>query len=222
MAARKVYITHQKVAEKASISEKTVKLEHLAFFNKRWSGMKKSPLYTYYLQHEPLMLERIRKDKAANGYKVTSHKMFKVEVDIMTDITTNLNAKGIQVLYVYDALVCEEQDKAAVIEAMSRIILEHGVKTRVKVDTNVQTPAPQAISTYRLSDEINLYDVLPILGFTVKESMEIIHGINKSQTTLKELVEYIADQRRQQQYNDYKGFAITPEHITALKAMIRP
>ena len=32
------YITHQKVAEKASIGEKIVKVEHLAFFNKTWKG----------------------------------------------------------------------------------------------------------------------------------------------------------------------------------------
>lgn len=102
------YITHQKAAEKAAIDIKAVKVEHLAFFNKKWVGMKKSPLYKYYLQHEPLMLKRIRKHKAANGYKVTSHKMFKVEVYIMTDVITSLNAKGIQVLYVYDAPVCEE------------------------------------------------------------------------------------------------------------------
>jgi hypothetical protein len=52
--------------------------------------------------------------------------------------------------------------------------------------------------------------------------MDVIHGLDKSKATLQELVEYIADQRRQQQYNDYIGVAITPEHITALKAMIRP
>lgn len=216
------YITHQKVAEKAAIDVKMVKVEHLAFFNKKWVEMKKSPLYKYYSQHEPLMLERICKDKAANGYKVTSHKMFKIEVDIMTDVITSLNAKGIQVLYVYDALVCEEQDKAVVIEAMNRIVLEHGVKTSVKVATNAQTPVPHVIPAFRLTDEINLYDVLPTLGFTIQESTEIIHGLNKSQATLKELVEYIGDQRRQQQYNDYTGVPITPEHIAALKGMIRP
>ena len=62
-------------------------------------------------------------------------------------------------------------------------------------------------------------DVDPILKYL---GNRIIHGINKSEATLQELVEYIAHQRRQQQYNDYKGVAITPEHITALKAMIRP
>ena len=68
------------------------------------------------------MVERIRKDKATNGYKVTSRRMFEAQVNIIADVMTNLNAKGIQVLYVYDALVCEEKDKTVVIEAMNRII----------------------------------------------------------------------------------------------------
>lgn len=37
-------------------------------------------------------------------------------------------------LYVYDALLCEEKDKPAVIEAMNHIIFEHIVKTSVKAD----------------------------------------------------------------------------------------
>ena len=96
--------------------------------------MKKSPLYKYYSQHEPKMLENIRKDKAANGYKVTSSRMFEAEVAIMTDVIKHLNQKGIEVLYVYDALLCEEKDKPLVIETMNRIILECVVKTSVKVD----------------------------------------------------------------------------------------
>lgn len=95
--------------------------------------MKKSPLYKYYLQHEPKMLENIRKDKAANGYKVTSKRMFEAEVAIMTDVIKHLNQKGIEVLYVYDALLCEEKDKPVVIETMNRIILEHGVKLRLRL-----------------------------------------------------------------------------------------
>jgi len=133
------YITHQKVAEKVAIDVKMVKVEHLAFFNKRWSGMKISPLYKYYSEHEPTMLKHIEKDKKANGYKVTSKRMFEAEVNIMADVITNLNAKSIQVLYVYDALVCEEKDKPAVIEAMNRIILEHGVKTSVKATEPLTT-----------------------------------------------------------------------------------
>ena len=129
------YITHQNVAEKACIDLRTVKREHLAFFNKTLKGMRKSPLYKYYSQHEPAMLERIRKDKKEHGYKVTSRRMFEVEVGIMTDVITNLNAKGIEVLYVYDALICEEKDKVLVAVTMNRIILEHGIKTAVKVDT---------------------------------------------------------------------------------------
>jgi len=110
--------------------------------------MKTSPLYKYYSKHEPLMLERIRKDKSAKGYKVTSRRMFEAEVNIMTDVIVNLNAKGIQVLYVYDALVCEEKDKPVVIGAMTRIILEHGVKTSVKA-TEPHNPELLPIETIK-------------------------------------------------------------------------
>jgi hypothetical protein len=80
------------------------------------------------------MLSRIYNDKKEHGYKVTSAKMFSVEVAIMTDVIQHLSTIGINVLYVYDALLCEEKDKTIVVEAMNRIILEHGVYTCVKVD----------------------------------------------------------------------------------------
>jgi hypothetical protein len=58
--------------------------------------------------------------------------MFKVEVDIMTDVVEYLNVRNVCVLYVYDALLCEDKDKALVIETMNGIILEHGIKTGAK------------------------------------------------------------------------------------------
>ena len=82
-----------------------VKLEQLSFFNETWKRMQKSPLFKHYHETEPVMLENIRRDKKENGYKITSKRMFEAEVNIMTDVITNLNAKGINVLYVYDALL---------------------------------------------------------------------------------------------------------------------
>lgn len=220
------YITHQKVAERASIDVAKVKVEHLGFFNKRWLQMKKSPLFTYYKEHEPVMLENIRKDKLngylkdkLDGFKVTSKRMFKTEVDIMTDVIVYLNAMGIQVLYVYDALVCEEKDKQVVSEAMNRIILEHGVKTSVKVDMPVQQETIQP-KRYHQDEEINLYDVLPALSFTIEESMTVIIDLKRAKIQMGELVKYIGKQRKEQQYNDYQGVKITPERIYALKVII--
>lgn len=126
------FLTHQDVAEKANIDVKKVKASHLSFFNMEWDDMRKSPLFDYYSKHEADLLSRIYQDKNEHGHKITSKKMFKVEVDIMTDVIKYLNSLGVYVLYVYDALLCEEKDKALVIETMNRIILEHGVKTTVK------------------------------------------------------------------------------------------
>lgn len=138
------YLTHEKIAEQTGIDEKEVKREHLSFFNKNWHSMIKSPLFNYYSKHEPDMLSRIYRDKKANSYKITSKKMFKLEVEIMTDVVKYLNSLGIYVLYVYDALLCEEKDKTVVMETMNRIILEHGVKTCVK-DTSAKKDVECAI-----------------------------------------------------------------------------
>lgn len=123
------YLTHQSVAERTGTELQKIKIEHLSFFNKNWFGMTKSPLFDYYSKNEADMLTRIFKDKKENGYKITSKKMFKAEVNIMSDVVKYLNDKNVYVLYVYDALLCEDKDKAFVIESMNRIILEHGVKT---------------------------------------------------------------------------------------------
>jgi len=127
------YLTHQSIAERTGIDVNSIKTEHLSFFNKQWLAMLKSPLFAFYSKHEPDMLSRIYNDKKEHGYKVTSAKMFSVEVAIMTDVIKYLSTIRINVLYVYDALLCEEKDKAIVVETMNRIILKHGVYTCVKV-----------------------------------------------------------------------------------------
>ncbi|MFB3389853.1 hypothetical protein [Flavobacterium sp. LAR06] len=128
------YLTHGLVAEKTGIDLKDVKIEHLSFFNMKWNDMRQSPLFGYYSTNEPDMLARIYHDKNEHGHKITSQKMFAVEVDIMSAVIRDLNANGVYVLYVYDALLCEEKDSKLVAEAMNRIILEYGVMTNVKND----------------------------------------------------------------------------------------
>ncbi|MCL9768861.1 hypothetical protein NAT47_00350 [Flavobacterium sp. HXWNR69] len=91
------------------------------------------------------MLQQIYNDKQANGYKITSKKMFAVEVQIMTDVIKYLNSVGVNVLYVYDALLCEEKDKTVVIETMNRVVLEHGIKTTVKQENSAEINIDNAI-----------------------------------------------------------------------------
>jgi hypothetical protein len=134
------YLSHQIVAENTGIDLKVIKNEHLSFFNQKVWQMKQSPLYSFYEKHEPIMLKNIISEKYSSHYKykITSRKMFKIEVAIMSDVIRFLNAKGVYVLYVYDALVCEDKHKDLVTETMNRIILEHGIKTTVKISTTVK------------------------------------------------------------------------------------
>ena len=223
------YLTHQNVAERTGIDVKSIKIEHLSFFNKQWLAMLKSPLFAFYSNQEPDMLSRIYNDKKEHGYKVTSAKMFSVEVAIMTDVVKHLNTIGINVLYVYDALLCEEKDKAIVVETMNRIILEHGVYTCVKVDgassvvsaEPVTEPQAVALPKFALDEVVNLYDVLPMLSYDIDDTMKIIDDIDYSRITMNELVQYIAKQAREQKYNDYNGVAITQQVVTNLRSIVK-
>jgi hypothetical protein len=217
------YLTHESVAESTGIDLKTVKIKHLSFFNMKWNDMRKSPLFGYYATNEPDMLARIYKDKNEHGHKITSQKMFKVEVDIMSAVISDLNAKGVYVLYVYDALMCEEKDSELVAETMNRIILEHGVKTSVKVnDSNLGEAELEPLPKYALDEMINLYDVLPQLSFDVEDVLKIIAGIDRSNVEMAELVDYFNRQNMQKKYNDYDGVPITASMISKLNGLIKP
>lgn len=216
------YLTHGLVAEKTGIDLKDVKIEHLSFFNMKWNDMRKSLLFGYYSTNEPDMLARIYRDKNEHGHKITCQKMFKVEVDIMSAVISDLNAKGIHVLYVYDALMCEEKDRELVAQTMNRIILEHDVKTSVKVNSSdlVESNLLE-LPKYALDEMVSLYDVLPQLSFDVEDVLKIISGIDHSNIEMAELVDYFYKQSTQQKYNDYDGVPITSMTISKLKNLIK-
>jgi hypothetical protein len=225
------YLTHQMIADYSGIDLKTVKIEHLSFFNMKWNDMRKSLLFGYYATNEPDMLARIYRDKNEHGYKITTQKMFKLEVEIMSAVIKDLNAKGVYVLYVYDALICEEKNRELVTDTMNRIILEHGVKTSVKNDSLVNSidliesrhePATAHILKYTLDEIVNLYDVLPQLSFDVEDILKIISGIDNSNVEMAELVDYFNRQTAQQKYNDYDGVPITASMISKLNGLIKP
>lgn len=227
---RKNFITHEYVAEMAHLDVKKVKVSHLSFFNMKWEDMIHSPLFNYYQALEMDMLYRIYNDKKEHGHKITSQKMFAVEVQIMTDVIKYLNSVGIYVLYVYDALLCEEKDKAVVIETMNRIVLEHGVKTTVKSDLSNEIPTDEisieneieVVETekYKLDEVVNLYEVLPRMAFTPNEVFKIITDIDHSKIEMNTLVSYIGKQNKEQKYSDYGGVPITSDTISKLKGMI--
>lgn len=225
------YLTHESVAELTGIDLKDVKIEHLSFFNKKWDDMRRSQLFDYYSTNEPDMLARIYHDKNEHGHKITSQKMFTVEVDIMSAVIRDLNAKGVYVLYVYDALMCEEKDRELVAQTMNRIILEHGVKTNVKVnmlemDVNLVEVIPEPVAVelpkYALDEVVSLYEILPQLSFDVEDVLKVISGIDNSNVEMAELMEYFNKQNTQQKYNDYDGIQITTTIISKLNSLIKP
>ncbi len=152
------YLTHGQLALESGIDVDTVKLEHLSFFNKTPWQMKQSPLYNYYMEHEPLMMKNIIAEKHSSEfkYKITSRRMFQTEVAVMTDVIRVLNEEGIYVGYVYDALFCHPKHADRIKEVMDEIILKHGIKTTAKLSTSEKLKTDKVISTISQGEHLNL------------------------------------------------------------------
>ena len=127
------HINHDIVAEYLGISRQEAKLEHLSFFNKPRDDMMQSPLFKYYKVKEPDMLLNIYYDKDTNerAHKITSQRLFQIEVKIMTQVIKELNNMNIYVGYVYDALICQPIDQSVVKKIMNKVVKEFGVNTHV-------------------------------------------------------------------------------------------
>lgn len=118
------YITHEEVAENLGVSKKEVKTEHLSFFNKQNKSLYNSILFNYYQENEFEMLERLMQDKNTNGYKNTSKLTFTVESKIMETVIEELNKLDISVIYIFDALSHNEEDKDIVNAVMNKVIVD--------------------------------------------------------------------------------------------------
>lgn len=127
-------ITHKALALKHGLDEKTVKREHLSFFNKPYYQMIMSPLFEGYKNEYPEMMKKLINEKFESIYehKATSRKLFEKEVKIMSEVITQLNRERVYVGYVYDALLCHPKHTKRVIEVMNEAALKQGVKTIAK------------------------------------------------------------------------------------------
>ena len=134
-------ITHKIVAEYLNIDIKEAKVLNLTFFNLEPVVMKSSKLYNYYADNEPVMLSNILQDKNNQSFEkhknksrrfpITSTRMFSTEVLLMTKILEELNNTGIYALYIYDALMFQEDDIKEAKEVMNRIAAQMGINTTI-------------------------------------------------------------------------------------------
>jgi hypothetical protein len=78
-----------------------------------------------------------------------------------------------------------------------------------------------ALTKFALDEEINLYEVLPMLSYDADDTISIIFDIDHSRITMNELVKYMSKKTREQKYNDYNGVVITQQVIENLKSIIK-
>lgn len=151
------YLTHGDLGSELNIDVKTVKKEHLSFFNKEVWQMKQSPLYPYYQQNEPRMLQNVISEKynSQHKHKITSRRLFAKEVEVMTTVIQQLNKEGIFVGYVYDALFFHPDYAKRVKEVMDTVIQQYGIKTIAKL-SNEEKQNPVMDRVKETKDELNV------------------------------------------------------------------
>lgn len=154
-------LTHDDLGSVLDIDVKTVKVEHLSFFNKEVWQMKQSPLYPYYQQNEPRMLQNVIAEKYSSQYKhkITSRRLFAKEVEVMTAVIEQLNKEGIYVGYVYDALFFNSDYAERVKEVMDAVIQQHGIKTVAKLSNKEKQNPVIEIPKETKVDEASLLEV---------------------------------------------------------------
>ena len=129
------FLKHQDITDAMQLDPKTVKQEHLSFFNKPVWQMKQSPLFDFYKKQESSMIDNIifEKYNSKQKHKSTSRKMFCKEVEIMKDVIQQLNKLDIYVGYVYDALLCHPNHAFKVSEIMNSTAIKYKINTTAKV-----------------------------------------------------------------------------------------
>jgi hypothetical protein len=125
------HVNHDIVSEYLGIDRTVAKIEHLSFFNKRWTQMEKSPLFDYYMEEEPVMMKNIKEEKYNTSYKRTSQRLFSTEVGVMTEAVKELNENGVYAIYVYDALYVLPQDEEITQYIMNKVITDNNINTKV-------------------------------------------------------------------------------------------
>ena len=97
------------------------------------------------------------------------------------------------------------------LEEIERDLLKYQAELKVDVvdvcvDNSANTIIENTVKKYSPEDEINLYDVLPKIGFTTDETIFIIDYLGgESEPEFKILARALVDLKKESKYNDYKG-----------------
>lgn len=127
------YLTHSGVERITGVED--VKIKHLSLFNLEQSHFKGSKLYHFYKNIEPEVTSNVLRDKDNHGYKITSKLLFTLEAELMTKVIEKLNAKGIYVPYIYDALLTTRANSKEVVKIMNETALELNIYTVAEFST---------------------------------------------------------------------------------------
>ena len=139
-------ITHDKVSKYLNIPRHKAKIEHLSFFNRPvygmyhkgkkcyFKGMCDSPLFKYYKDKHPDLLEYVLTHKKQYGYKGLCRLLFSIETDIALYVCQQCKKLGIRCFYVYDGFYTAEDDVYILKEVMEEALKRFKVRTYAVIE----------------------------------------------------------------------------------------
>jgi hypothetical protein len=80
-----------------------------------------------------------------------------------------------------------------------------------EIEIESQNELEDLENSIRLDDEIDLYNVLPRIGFSSEDTIYIIDALNDSLPIFRDFIKCIKDLIKESNYKDYTGPKITPE-----------
>lgn len=131
-------ISHQAIADHLGIPLQKAKKANLSFFNSPIEQMQASPVWRYYMEREPALIENLLRHREESGktakekHKATSGVMLAKEVDLMNATIAKLSERGITTIYVYDALQGKKQDAETIRSIMNETAQEMGINTEAR------------------------------------------------------------------------------------------
>jgi len=108
-------------------------------------------------------------------------------------------------------------DRAKLNDYLTAVIVKEPVVKKNKVkEKSIITPSTQKIG---LDEDVNLYTLLPSIGFEFDDVNIIIEEMDGSTVTFKDLISCITKFKKEVQYADYEGPSINNNIINNLKQL---
>jgi hypothetical protein len=94
---------------------------------------------------------------------------------------------------------------------IEELIMISDDEIEIEIEIESQNELEDLENSIRLDDEIDLYNVLPRIGFSCDDTLYFVDSLKDSLPIFRDFIKCIKDLIKESNYKDYSGPKITPE-----------